>query len=90
MGLRPRLDDSGESHPELRITRARDSYMRKMLVQCAQYVLGPFGQDSDLRRWGLQIIEGGKGSKRAKQRAVVGVARRLAVLLISLWKSGEQ
>jgi len=50
----------------------------------------PFGQDSDLRRCALQIIEGGKGSKRAKQPAVVGVARRLAVLLISLWKSGEQ
>ena len=44
---------------------------------------------SDLRRWGLKMIEAGNGSKRARQRAVVGVARRLAVLLMSLWKSGE-
>ena len=90
LGLRPRLEQSGESQPELRISKAGDSYLRKMLVQCAQYILGPFGEDSDLRRWGLQVIEAGHGSKRAKQRAVVGVARRLAVLLMSLWKSGEK
>src|ERR1700730_10101426 len=48
-----------------------------------------FGQDSDLRRWGRKMIEAGNASKRALQRAVVGVARRLAVLLMSLWKSGQ-
>lgn len=52
-------------------------------------MLGPFGPDSDVRRWGLKMIEDGNGSKRARQRAVVGVARRLAVLLMSLWKSGQ-
>ena len=58
-------------------------------MECAQYMVGPFGQDSDLRRWGLKMIEPGNGSKRARQRAVVGVARRLAVRLMSLWKSGQ-
>ena len=58
-------------------------------MECAQYMVGPFGQDSDLRRWGLRMIEAGNGSKRARQRAVVGVARRLAVLLMSLWKRGQ-
>jgi len=89
LGLRPRLDQSGDSQPQLRITKAGDGLLRKTLVECAQYLLGPFGQDSDLRRWGLKMIEAGNGSKRARQRAVVGVARRLAVLLMSLWKSGQ-
>jgi len=89
LGLRPRLEQSGDSHPQLRITKAGDGYLRKTLVQCAQHIVGPFGQDSDLRRWGLKMVADGNGSKRAKQRAVVGVARRLAVLLMSLWKSGE-
>jgi transposase len=89
LGLRPRLDQSGDSHPQLRITKAGDGLLRKTLVECAQYMLGPFGEDSDLRRWGLKMIEAGNGSKRARQRAVVGVARRLAVLLMSLWKSGQ-
>ena len=89
LGLRPRLGQSSESQPQLPITKAGDGLLRKTLVECAQYIVGPFGQDSDLRRWGLKMIESGNGSKRARQRAVVGVARRLAVLLMSLWKSGQ-
>jgi hypothetical protein len=56
-------------------------------VQGAHYILGPFGQDSDLRRWGLKLSE--RGEKNAKKRAVVAVARKLAVLLHKLWVSGE-
>src|SRR5215469_12494008 len=43
------------------------------------YILGPFGEDSDLRRWGLKLSA--RGGKNAKKRAVVAVARKLAVLL---------
>ena len=57
------------------------------MVQGAHYILGPFGQDSDLRRWGLKLAE--RGGKNAKKRAVVAVARKLAVLLHKLWVSGE-
>lgn len=89
LGLRPRSGQSGDSDPQLRITKAGDGLLRKTLVECAQYIIGPFGQDSDLRRWGLKLVGSGNGSKRAKQRAVVGVARHLAVLLMSLWKSGQ-
>ena len=46
-----------------------------------------FGQDSDLRRWGLKLAE--RGGKNAKKRAVIAVARKLAVLLHKLWVSGE-
>jgi len=57
------------------------------MVQGAHYILGPFGQDSDLRRWGLKLSERGEGNVR--KRAIVAVARKLAVLLHKLWVSGE-
>src|SRR6266705_6262713 len=86
-GLRPRLRESGNSRPQLRITKEGDAYVRKLLVQCAHHVLGPFGPDSDLRRWGLELAE--RGGKNAKKRALVAVARKLAVLLHKLWVTGE-
>jgi transposase len=75
------------SQPQLHIGKEGDRYLRTMLVQSAQYILGPFGQDSDLRRWGLRLAE--RGEKNAKKRAIVTVARKLAVLLHKLWVSGE-
>ena len=67
--------------------RAADAGLRRLLVQAAHYILGPFGPDTDLRRWGERYA--GTGAGNAKKRAVVAVARRLAVLLLALWKSGE-
>src|SRR3989475_2931518 len=88
LGLRPRLGQSGDNEPQLRITKAGDGLLRKTLVECAQYIVGPFGQDSDLRRWGLKMIEAGNGRKRARQRAGVGVARGPAGLPMGVWKGG--
>jgi transposase len=87
LGLRPRQADSGDLKPRLRITKAGDEMLRRLLVECAQYLLGPFGRDSDLRRWGLKLVE--RGGKSAKKRAVVAVARKLSVLLLRLWQTGE-
>jgi transposase len=87
LGLTPAQKDSGDSHPQLRITKAGDCYLRTLLVQGAHYILGAHGPDSDLRRWGQKLAGG--GSDREKQRAVVAVARKLAVLLHRLWKTGE-
>ena len=53
----------------------------------AQYLLGPFGPDTDLRRYGLRLCE--RGGKNAKKRAGIAVAQKLAVLLHRLWVSGE-
>ena len=83
LGLRPRQRDSGDNQPQLRITRSGDRYLRQLLVQGAQYILGRFGPDTDLRRWGLKLSE--RGGKNGKKRAVVAVARKLAVLLHRLW-----
>lgn len=88
VGLRPKRRDSGDSTPQLRITKEGDRYLRKLLVQGAHYILGPFGPDCDLRRWGQKLAE--RGGKNAKKRARVAVARKLAVLLHKLWVSGEE
>ena len=87
VGLRPGRRNSGQSEPQLHIGKEGDRYLRTLLVQGAHYILGPFGQDSDLRRWGLKLAE--RGGTNAKKRAVVAVARKLAVLLHKLWVSGE-
>lgn len=82
-GLVPGSDDSGEKHEQRRITKEGDRFCRRLLVCAAQYILGPFGIDSDLRRHG-QIISA-RGGKNAKKRAVVAVARKLAVVMHRLW-----
>jgi transposase len=87
LGLVPKQEDSGDSQPQLRISKAGDMMLRRLLVGSAHYILGPFGPDTDLRRYGLQLCE--RGGKNAKKRAAVAVARKLAVLLHRLWVSGE-
>jgi transposase len=87
LGLRPGRRNSGMSEPQMPISKEGDAYLRTLMVQGAHYILGPFGQDSDLRRWGLKLAE--RGGKNAKKRAVIAVARKLAVLLHKLWVSGE-
>ena len=83
LGLVPQRDQSGEHDPQLRISRAGDRVLRTLLIQSAHYILGPFGDDCDLRRHGSAIAA--RGGKRAKKRAAVAVARKLAVLLHRLW-----
>jgi transposase len=87
LGLTPRLDQSGETDKQLRITKAGDTYLRQLLVGSAHYIIGPFGPDSNLRRYGLSIAA--RGGKNAKKRAAVAVARKLAVLLHRLWVSKQ-
>ena len=87
LGLSPRRSQSGDEDPELRITKAGDDDLRRLLIGSAHYILGPFGPDTDLRRWGLDLAA--RGRKNAKKRAIVAVARKLAVLLHRLWVTGE-
>lgn len=87
LGLTSKKDQSGKSDPQRGITKAGDRLLRRLLIQSAQYILGHFGVDSDLRRHGERIAA--RGGKRAKKRATVAVARKLSVLLHRLWVSGE-
>jgi transposase len=87
LGLVPATERSGDRDPQKRISKEGDEMLRKLLVGSSHYILGPFGSDSDLRRHGEKIAS--RGGKNAKKRAAVAVARKLAVLLHSLWMSGE-
>lgn len=87
LGLVPDQDESGECQPQLGISKAGDRMLRKLLVGSAHYILGPFGPDCDLRRFGMKLCA--RGGKNAKKRATVAVARKLAVLLHRLWISGD-
>jgi transposase len=87
LGLQPARRNSGQSEPQMHISKEGDPYLRTLLVQGAHHILGPFGADSDLRRWGLKLAE--RGGKNGKKRAIIATARKLAVLLHRLWVSGE-
>lgn len=85
LGLVPKRDQSGDMDKQLRISKTGNTYLRKLLIGSAQYILGPFGPDSDLKRHGLKLCE--RGGPRAKKKAVVAIARKLSVLLMTLWKT---
>jgi transposase len=87
LGLVPKRDQSGNCDKQLRISKAGDAYLRRLLISAAQYILGPFGPDCDLKEQGLKLAE--RGGARAKKKAVVAVARKLAVLMLTLWKNED-
>jgi transposase len=87
LGLQPKQRDSGDSQPQLGISKTGDALLRSLLVQGAHCILRHGAPDSDLRAWGLGKME--RGGKNAKKRAIVGVARKLGVLLHRLWVTGE-
>ena len=87
LGLVPKRDQSGRVDKELRISKAGDKYLRRLLVGSAQYILGPFGEDCELRRQGLRLAE--RGGRGAKKKAVVATARKLAVVMMTMWRDGS-
>jgi len=87
LGLVPGRKKSGQSDPQKRITKQGDSGLRRLLVNASHYILGPFGPDCDLRRFGQKISS--RGGKLAKKKAIVAVSRKLAVLLHHLWRTGQ-
>lgn len=88
VGLAPGTRQSGERDPQLHISKHGDPFLRQLLVQSAHYILGPFGPDCDLRRHGLRLAA--RGGKAAKKRAVVAVARKLAVVMHRLWSTQQR
>jgi len=87
LGLTPARDQSGDVDKQMRITKAGDGYVRALLVQCAHHVLSSRSKPCELKTWGLKLAE--RGGKAAKKRAVIAVARRLAVQMHRLWIGGE-
>jgi transposase len=81
-GLVPRRHQSGERDTKGRISKAGDPMLRRALYEAANSLLGRVKRDCALRRWGLDLAAA-KGPKRAR----VAVARKLATLLFTLWRS---
>jgi transposase len=88
LGYDQKRSQSGERDPQLGITKAGNAYLRSLLIECANHILRPHGRDSALRQWGLHLAA--RGGKQAKNKSVVAVARKLAVLLHHLWTTQEQ
>lgn len=84
LGMVPKRDQSGSTDKALRISKSGNAYLRRLLVSCAQYILGPFGEDCDLRTRGLKLIE--RGGRGARKKAVIATARKLSVLMLTLWR----
>ena len=86
VGLQPGRRNSGQSEPQLHISKEGDPYLRTLLVQGAHHILGPFGADSDLRRWGLKLAErGGKEWEEASGDCDGAKAGRVAASLVGKW-----
>lgn len=85
LGLVPRRDQSGDTDKALPITKAGNTHLRCLLVNCAHYILGPFGPPTALREAGLRIAA--RGGKSAKKCAIIATARKLAVTMMALWKT---
>lgn len=83
LGLTIRKRQSGSRDPALRITKAGDFVLRRLLIQCAHFVL-THGPDCDLRRFGDRLM-----ARHGRKKAAVAVARKLAVRMHRLWITGE-
>ena len=86
--MRPRQDQSGGLDKQLRITKAGNSFLRRLLVNCANHILKPQSKESDLKNWALKLCA--RGGKNARRRAKVALARKLAVVMHRLWVTGEK
>lgn len=87
-GITPRRDQSGDSDPKLRISKHGDGSVRSLLVCAATHIMRTHAPDSDLKRFG-EKVQGPSPTPRARARARIAVARKLAVLMHRLLKTGE-
>jgi len=86
-GLTPGQDQSGDKDAPKRITKAGSTLMRHLLVTAANYILRASSPDTALKRHGERICA--RGGKVARRKAKTAVARKLAVVMLAMLKSGK-
>ena len=86
-GLTPGQDQSGDRDAPKRITKTGSTLMRHLLVTAANYILRESSPDTALKRHGERICE--RGGKVARRKAKTAVARKLAVTMLAMLKSGK-
>ena len=85
LGLTPCKHQSGESERTGGISRCGDEMMRVMLYEAAQVMLVRSTQWSWLKAWAMQIAR-----RRGMKKAIVALARRLAVIMHRIWVDGTE
>ena len=86
VGLTPKRYQSGEIDYDGGISKSGDAMLRTTLYEAANSLLThPSGRWSWLKAWGLQVAK-----RRGMKRAIVAVARRLAVVLHRMWVDGTE
>src|ERR1700692_1056524 len=83
--LTPRRHQSGEIDYDGGISKSGDAMLRTMLYEAAQSLLTHPGKWSLLTAWGMRVAQ-----RRGMRRAIVAVARRLAVILHRMWVEGPE
>ena len=85
VGLTPKRYQSGETDYEGGVSKCGDALLRTMLYEAAHALLTRSGKWSWLKAWGVQVAQ-----RRGMRRAIVAVARRLAVVLHRMWVDGSE
>ena len=85
LGLTPCKYQSGESERTGAISKCGDDMMRVMLYEAAQILLMRSTQWSWLKAWAMQIAR-----RRGMKKAIVALARRLAVIMHRIWVDGTE
>jgi transposase len=85
VGLTPKRYQSGETDYDGRVSKCGDALLRTMLYEAAQVLLTHSGKWSWLKAWGMRVAQ-----RRGIRRAIVAVARRLAVVLHRMWVDGSE
>src|SRR6202035_2891153 len=85
VGLTPKRDQSGETDYDGRVSKCGDALLRTMLYEAAQVLLTHGSKWSWLKAWGMRVAQ-----RRGIRRAIVAVARRLAVVLHRMWVDGSE
>ncbi|MBB2974275.1 transposase [Mesorhizobium sp. RMAD-H1] len=85
LGLTPVLNESGESRRIGRISCCGDGMMRTLLYEAAQVLLTRVTKWSWLPAWGMNVAK-----RRGRQKAIVALARRLAVIMHRIWRDGTE
>ena len=85
LGLTPVLNQSGESHRVGRISLCGDEAMRALLYEAAQVMLTRVQKWSWLKAWAMNIAK-----RRGQKKAIVALARRLAVIMHRMWSDGTE
>ena len=84
-GLTPSRHQSGESDRPGAISRCGDEMMRVMLYEAAQVMLTRTNKWSWLKAWAMKIAR-----HRGMKKAIVALARRLAVIMHRMWVDGTE